>query len=168
MFIYLHFNLDFEEKCTYLDAVSNKLQLFDKEIQGDFSKLINSIEKDIRENSLKLTNDDIQISNRTRKIHEILEENQEFVQLRKELDELNISTGFLKKTEKKKREIVARMSEIKNNVAKNIPLKVNDLTMLEKLLYTTDTPISLTHKGGEDGWYVGEVDPYNNFKGMIW
>lgn len=171
LFNYVHiptFNLDFEEKCTYLDVVSNKLQLFDKEIQGDFSKLIKSIEKDIRENSLKLTNDDIRLSDRTKKIHEMLEENQEFIQLRKELDELDMSTGFLKKTEKKKREMISRMSEIKGEVAKSIPLNVNDLTMLEKLLYTTDTPISLTHKGGEDGWYVGEADTYNIFKGMIW
>ncbi|MGC6174032.1 hypothetical protein [Lacrimispora sp. 38-1] len=171
IFNYVHvptFNLNFEEKCTYLDTVGNKLQLFDKEIQEDFSKLIKSIEKEIKEKHLKLTNDDMQFSDRTKKIHEMLEANQEFVKLRKELEELDMSKGFLKKTEKKKRAIVARMSEIKNDVAKNIPLKVDDLTMIEKLLYTTDTAISFTHKGGDDDWYVGEADPNNHFKGMIW
>lgn len=170
LFNYVHmptFNLDFDAKCTYLDEVSNKLKVFDKEIQKDFSILIKSVEKDIRENSLKLSNDDIQLSNRTKRIHEVLEGNSEYLQLREEFESLDASTGFLKKTEKKKREIIARMSKIKGEIAKSIPIEVDDLTMLEKILYTTDTPISITHKGGEDGWYVVETDSFD-FKGKIW
>jgi len=171
LFNYVHLptsNLDYERKSIYLDTVSNKLQLFDKEIQGDFSKLIKSIEKDIKEKSLKLSNEDMELSGRTKQIHIILEQNEEFIQLRTELDKLNLGTGFLKKTEKKKREIISRMSEIKSEIAQKIPLDIDDLSMLEKLIYTTNTPISFTHKSGEDGWYVTESDSYNNIKGMIW
>ena len=46
------------------------------------------------------------------------------------------------------------MKKILNDVAKDYPLNLEQVTMLEKLMYTTDEGFIMTHQSGDDGWYV--------------
>lgn len=148
------FHLSMEERCEYLDWAHERAEAFQNEIVEKFSGLWKDVKNDIKENALKISNADIGFSPRTLAIIEELNNNQEYLKLREELNNLEEKKQPLIKYKKKQAKIAGRMKEILNEIAKEYPIDLEQVTTLEKLMYATEEGFVMTHKSGDDGWYV--------------
>lgn len=157
------FHLSMDERCEYLGWVLERAEAFQKEVIDRFSVIWNKKEQEIKENALILSNADMRFSSRTHAIIEKLNNNQEFLKLREELKGLEETRQPLIKYKKKRTVIVGKMKEILNEVSKEYPIDIEQLTMLEKLMYTVEDGFVMTHKGGEDEWYVTTKSEYKPF-----
>lgn len=156
------FHMTVEKRCEYLDFVYDKAKLFQKEVGGEFCELQKREEKYIKENALKISDEDIGYSPRTFAIIEQLHSIPEYIELREDLEKLENKKQPLNKYEKKRSKIVNRMREILKDIAKEYPTDLKQMTKLEKLMYNTDEGFVLTHKSGEEGWYVIPNDQYKS------
>ncbi len=148
------FHLSMGERCKYLDWVQERTKICKEEIIKEFSGIWEKKQTDIKENALKISISDIGYSPRTLAIIEELNNNQEYLNLREELHNLEEKKQPLIKYKKKQAKIVEKMKKILNDVAKDYPLNLEQVTMLEKLMYTTDEGFIMTRQSGDDGWYV--------------
>lgn len=155
------FHMTMEQRTDYLewmDEATEKLQL---DMQNEFGRLWEETEKEIKNSCIKLTKEDMELSERTKLIIEQLHNDSEYLELRRRLNELEEKQQPLVKYEKEKRKIGKRIHEILNNVAKGYPVDAEKLSLLEKIMYATEEGFVLTHKSGEDEWYLV---PHNEYR----
>lgn len=164
LFQYVHipiFNLEYDEKCKFLDTVTEGIQEFNRTTGKEFLQLIQQKEEEIKKTAYKISAEDFNFSNRTKEIYKQLNENEEYKRLMEQLENLENYKGFLKTYDKEKRKITNRIQEIFNKIIQNYPIEINNITEIEKIMYSMSGPFRLTHKGGEEGWYVIESDGYD-------
>lgn len=157
------FHMNMDQRCEYLDWVYDEAELFQKTVGNEFFKLWKATEKDIKENAMTLCSSDIEYSPRTIAIIEELHNNAEYLELKEKLEKLEKKKQPLIKYEKARCKIVSKMKKILNDVAKEHPIDLEQVTMLEKLMYTSENGFVLTHRGGEDNWYVIQNSEYKVF-----
>ena len=154
------FHMTMEQRTEYLDWMDDATEKLQHDMQNEFGRLWEETESTIKSNCIKLTKEDMELSERTKYIIEQLHNNSEYLELRQRLHELEEKKQPLVKYEKEKRKISKRIHEILNVVAKGYPLDVEKLSLLEKIMYAAEEGFVLTHKGGEEEWYLVPYDEY--------
>lgn len=154
------FHMTMEQRVNYLEWMDSATENLQHNMQNEFGRLWEETETAIKSSCIKLTKEDMELSERTKFIIEALHNNSEYLELRQRLYELEEKKQPLIKYEKERAKIAKRIKEILNMVAKGYPLDVEKLSLLEKIMYAADEGFVLTHKGGEDEWYLVPYDEY--------
>ena len=77
-----------------------------------------------------------------------------------------IAREVLYDKEKQKLRINKKIIEIFHSITDTIPLDVEKMTKIEKIMCLCDGSMVIQHEGGTDDWYVVFDDPYN-WKGIV-
>ncbi len=154
------FHMTLEQRSDYLDWMDSSTEILKRTMQNEFGRLAKENENDIKNNCMKLSVEDLNYSDRTHRIIDALYKNSEYVELRQRLRELNEKEQPRAKDEKEKLKIAKRLKMILNEVSKEYPIEIEKLTILEKMMYVSESGFVITHKSGDDGWYLVPHDEY--------
>lgn len=154
-------NFTFKNKCDFLDGLLLQMEALEKQTHKDLGTLMREREEHIKKNSLKLTFEEVQFSERSKEISRILNSNEEYIKLCSQLDGIKDGKGFLYDKEKQRIRINKKIMEIFHSITDSIPLNVDEMTPIEKIMCLCDGSMMIHHEGGTDDWYVVFDDPYN-------
>lgn len=159
-------NFTFDDKCNCLDDLITQLEEVEEWSHKELGRLMRNRQEYIKNNSIKLTFEEVQFSEQSKEISRLLNSNEEYIKLRSELKEIENGKGFLYDKEKQKLRINKKIVKIFHSITDAIPLDVEKMTKIEKIMCLCDGSMVIQHEGGTDDWYVVFDDPYN-WKGII-
>ena len=154
------FHVPYAERCEYLDEVIETIKNVKRELDTAFMDKKRYHENNACENVVKLSQSDLKFSDRSLSIMEELHSNSKYMELRNQLDTLESKKQPLLSYEKKRSKIIKEITEILNVTSKDYPINIDEITILERLMYTTEDGFCITHKSGDDGWYVRNLENY--------
>ncbi len=164
-----NFRLTYEDKMECLDAIAELTNEYTSGANKICSDIINKRKELIEKNSYPLSAEEVAFSQRFMDIQDELHQNEEFCRLQEELNELKKNKGFLKQYEKEKKKKIKRVQEIINEVSSKYPVKIEEMTKIERIMALTDTPFSIHFSDGK--WSItfeSDVSWFDELYTMIW
>lgn len=151
----------FKDKCDFFDDLLQQMLILENQTQRDLGKLMKEREEYVKKNSLKLTFEEVQFSSRSKEISRLLNANEEYIQLRSQVEELEKGKGFIYDKEKQKIKLNQKIMKIFHDITEDIPINVEEMTKIEKIMCLCDGRLLIHHEGGTDDWYVMFDDSYD-------
>lgn len=148
------FNLTYDNKVEFLDRAMEKTEEYVKEVRQAFTDIWKEREQYVKQNSIPITLEEMEFSQRSIDIINTLYKNDEYVKIKDRLKELRDDKGFIKKYEKEKSRLESRIIEIFREEAKQFPIDVDKMTKIEKIMCLSDGAFQIHYDGTEKQAYV--------------
>ncbi len=160
------FNLTYDNKIDYLEQAMNITEKYADSIRQAFTKILEKRKAEIKENSIPITFDEMGFSGRSIKIIEVLHENEEYMKIKEELEELKKEKGFLKKYEKERCKKEERLMEIFREESSKFPVEIQNMTKIEKIMCLSEGAFSIYYESNEQQAYVvfdADISSWENY-----
>lgn len=133
--------------------------------ESEYLSLERIYKEDILKDAPRLTMKEVEFSQRSHEIIERLEENEEYVSLRLEYENLFLpskkkTAQQLKNDEKRKKQIIKRQYEILDSITSKLPMEVEKLTPIEKYMCVCNHHFSLHYVKEENSMALIVDDKY--------
>lgn len=148
------FNLTYNNKVDFLDRAVEITEEYVKEVRQEFTDIWKEREQYVKQNAIPITLEEMEFSQRSIDIINILYKNDEYVKIKSQLKELREDKGFIKKYEKEKSRLESRLIEIFREEAKQFPIDVDKMTKIEKIMCLSDGAFLVHYDGAEKQAYV--------------
>lgn len=140
--------------------------------ESEYMLLEKHYRKEILEEAPRLTMEEASFSERSKEIISRLEENEEYMSLQREYEELFLPTKKktamqLKKDEKRKKVIIKKKYEIFDSIVNTLPVDVESLTPLEKYMCVCNGHFSLHYVQEEKQWALIIDDKYYHIERIL-
>lgn len=147
------FNLTHENRIAYLDGVKDITDEYTNTVRQLFTDTWKAREAYVEANSIPITLEEMEFSERAIAIGNKLASNEEFVRLQNQLNEIK-SKGFLKNYNKERNCIVERLQQIFKETASEYPIDVDKMTKIEKIMCLAESGFQIHFDGIKKQGYV--------------
>ena len=148
------FNLTYDNKVEFLDRAMEITKEYVEEVREAFTDIWKEREQYVKQNSIPITLEEMEFSQRSVDIINTLYKNEEYVRIKDRLKELRNDKGFIKKYEKEKSRLESRLIEIFREEVKQFPIDVDKMTTIEKIMCLSDGAFQIHYDGTEKQAYV--------------
>lgn len=148
------FNLTYDNKVEYLDRAMEITEEYVKTVRQAFTDIWKERARYVKQNAIPITLEEMQFSERSIDIINILYKNDEYVKIKERLKKLKGDKGFIKKYEKEKSRLESRLIEIFREEVKQFPIDVDKMTKIEKIMCLSDGAFQVHYDGTEKQAYV--------------
>ncbi len=135
--------LAYEEQKNFWSCWKDDFRKFMNEKEHEYMEAERAAKARILDKAPRFSMQDVELSERSRIVIEKLQENNEYVALRQEYENLFLppkkrTASGTKATKKRKRQIIKRQYEIFDEITKQLPINVDEMSPLERYMCVCD------------------------------
>ena len=164
--------VSYQDQKAFWEKWKNDFISFTKKKESEYLELERNSKELVLKDAPRLSPEELEFSKRSQDIISALSDNEEYVTLKDEYEELFLrpekkTASLLKKTEKRKKEIIKRLYEIFDSEVAKLPIDVDAMSDLEKYMCVCDGHFRLFYVKEEKQMALIVDDKYFQMERML-